>query len=106
MEGVDYFLEEAAEGLPLAGPPPEINVGVLPRHPAGFGSQVPIGAVKAGHHGVQQQPLQLILVGCLQPGENGANGTYDGSMMRMINASIVFLQLPVTQVRSMHWRGA
>lgn len=62
LKGIDNFLEEAAKGGAPPPPFPELNVCILPRHPAGLGPQVAKGAVKAGHHVVQQQPLQLILV--------------------------------------------
>lgn len=65
MEGIDNLLEEAVEGLPLALPFLEFNVCELPCHPAGLGPHVTIRAVKTGHHIVQQQALQVILVGSL-----------------------------------------
>ena len=66
MEGIDNFLEQAVEGVPLALPLLEVNVGKLPCHPAGFGPQVAIGAVKAGHDIVLQEALQMVLVWSLR----------------------------------------
>lgn len=66
MEGIDNFLEQTVEGLPLALPLLEVNVGKLPCHPAGFSPQMAIGAVKAGHDIVLQETLQMILVRSLQ----------------------------------------
>ena len=66
MKGIDNLLEQAVESVPLALPLLEVNVGKLPCHPAGFCPQVAIGAVKAGHDVVLQEPLQMILVRSLQ----------------------------------------
>ena len=66
LEGVDHLLEEAIEGLALALPLTEVDVGKLPCHPTGLGPQVAVGAVKTRHHIVQQQPLQMVLIGSLQ----------------------------------------
>ena len=66
LKCIDYFLEEAAKDRSAALTISEVNVCILPCHPAGLGPQVAVGAIKAGHHIVQQQPLQLIFVRSLQ----------------------------------------
>ena len=66
LECIDDFLEEAPKGRATPLAISKLYVGILPCHPAGLGPQVAVGAVKAGHHIVQQQPLQLVLVRSLQ----------------------------------------
>ena len=66
LKGIDHFLEEAVEGVALPRAFSEVNVCILTSHPAGFRPQVTIGTVKARHHIVQQQALQLVLVRRLQ----------------------------------------
>lgn len=72
MESIDNLLKEAVEGLPLPLSFLELNVCKLPRDPAGLSPHVTIGAVKTGHDIVQQQALQMILVGSLHKACNNA----------------------------------